>query len=252
MHTASLVLEFFDQLYGKLRLPVIFFVDRGRLMRDNTVFFELAEISAGSLHEHDLLSFFKQFRHLFEHGWQSGALPHQETLFTTGEAREFPVRLQYTLVAGPDGAPAGCLAFVLDLRELSALRERVDMLSSAGRPQTQTPDGLATEKRRLERDLTEIRSVLENVLESCGDGIFAVNGNGQITLANEALGAMLGKSRRDIEGLHVYELGPMAGEYELLSGEPVVLDRSYAQYQRGQLEKMQELVDGKGGKIEGW
>ena len=38
---------------------------------------------------------------------------------------------------------------------------------------------------------------------------------------------------------------------ELAGGAPVVLDRSYSHYQRVQMEKMQELVDGPGGTIEG-
>ncbi len=252
IHTASPVIEIFDELYGKLRLPAIFFDVHGRLLKANTAFCELAEIPPDSLHDWTMTFFFRVLSALFEHGWQSGVLPHQETMFTTMQACEFPVRLQYAPVNGPDGDLAGGLAFVLDMRELNRLRERVDMFESAGGLQAQTPNGLATEKRRLERDLTQTRSVLENVLESCGDGIFAVNSNGQITLANESFGVMLGKSRQEIEGLHVYELGPMDGEYELVGGEPVVLDRSYAVYQRGQLEKMQELVDGKGGKIEGW
>ena len=252
MLTGNPVAQNFNELYGRLRLPVIIFDMRGVLLNANAAFCELAEVTDGSLENYNLLSFFKQLKSLFERGWQTGALPHQETLFTTSQAREFPVRLHYTLVTCADGTIAGCLAFVLDMRELSGLRERLEKLCSADGLPAQTPDGLVTEKRRLERDLTETRSVLENVLESCGDGIFAVNSNGQITLANEAFGAMLGKSRQEIEGLHVYELGPMAGEYELVGGEPVVLDRSYAHYQRGQLEKMQELVDGKGGKIEGW
>ena len=252
MNTYSSIETTFNELYGRLRLPVILFDVHGSLLKVNAAFCELAEISYGSLQKQDMLSFFKPLKSLFERGWQSGVLPHQETMFTTAQACEFPVRLQYAPVNGSDGALAGGLAFVLDMRELNGLRERVEMLSSAGGLQPQMPDGLATEKRRLERDLTETRSVLENVLESCGDGIFAVNSNGLITLANESFGAMLGKSRKEIEGLHVYELGPMDGDYELVSGETVVLDRSYAEYQRGQLEKMQELVDGKGGKIEGW
>jgi len=252
MNTYSSIEATFNELYGRLKLPVMLFDMHGRLLKANAAFCELAEISSDSMQSQGVTAFFKHLGPMFEHGWQSGVLPHQETMFTTAQACEFPVRLQYAHVTGSDGALAGGLAFVLDMRELNGLRERVDMLSSAGALQAQTPDGLATEKRRLEQDLTKTRSVLENVLESCGDGIFAVNINGQITLANESFGAMLGKSRQDIVGSYVYELGPMDGEYELVGGEPVVLDASYAHYQRCQLEKLQELVDGKGGKIEGW
>ena len=140
MLTGSPVAQNFNELYGRLRLPVILFDMCGVLLNANAAFCELAEVLDGSLENQNLLSFFKQLKSLFERGWQSGALPHQETLFTTSQACEFPVRLHYTLVAGPDGTIAGCLAFVLDMRELNGLRERLEKLCSAGGLQAQTPE----------------------------------------------------------------------------------------------------------------
>ena len=59
IHTASPVIEIFDELYGKLRLPAIFFDVHGRLLKANTAFCELAEISPDSLHDKTMTFFFR-------------------------------------------------------------------------------------------------------------------------------------------------------------------------------------------------
>ena len=57
------------------------------------------------------------------------------------------------------------------------------------------PDIDLQERKKLEQDIKEAKEFLENVIESCGDGIFIVDGSARITRVNESFASMLGKTK---------------------------------------------------------
>ena len=90
------------------------------------------------------------------------------------------------------------------------------------------------------------------MIESCGDGILLVDLGGTIRRVNESFAAMLGMKPEELVGKKSYELGPMLGEFVSTTGEHMVLDQSYCDYQTGRIEALQEMLDRGRGILDGW
>lgn len=90
---------------------------------------------------------------------------------------------------------------------------------------------LQEQEMTLRTGMWEARQNLEYVLNNSGDGIFVCSSGGYITLANEALAAILGRERDAMPGLHIMELGPVAGMYTSATGEEIIIDEAYLQEQ---------------------
>jgi PAS domain S-box-containing protein len=261
MNTFSSVKETFDELYGRLSLPVVLFDEKARLMRANQSFLDLAKASLDDLKTHSLEFFFKDLKTPFERESILKAAPRYYIIeLTDTEGNKMPVRLHYTRLKKEDGAYEGGLGFITDLRhliEMRAAQEKIKELTLENevckeKLGEEKPDKILHEKARLEKDLTETKKFLENVLESCGDGLFSVENTGKIALVNESFASTLGKKKEEIVGTMAYEVGPLMGTFRSTTGETITLDQSYSDYQTNQLEKLQELRDGYGGKIEHW
>jgi len=109
-----------------------------------------------------------------------------------------------------------------------------------------------SEQAGLECDLSAMRSLVEGLLESCGDGILLVDSDGTIRQANESFAAMLGMRPEDLAGKKSYDLGPLLGEFVSTTGEQVILDQSYCDYQTERIEQLQNMLDSGRGIIDGW
>jgi len=94
-----------------------------------------------------------------------------------------------------------------------------------------------TERRKAEKEIKEAKEFLENILESCGDGIFIVDGSARITRVNESFVTMLGKTKQELEGAYIYELGPSVGTFRSTTGEMIALDQAYHSYSLSLHEK---------------
>ena len=261
MNTYSNVKEIFDELYGRLSLPVVLFDEKARLINANQSFLDLAKASLDDLKTHSMEFFFKDLKTPFERESILKAAPRYYIIdLTDTEGNKMPVRLHYTRLKKEDGVYEGGLGFITDLRhliEMRAAQEKIKTLTLENEVYKEQlggekPDKVLHEKVRLEKDLTETKNFLENVLESCGDGMFSVENTGKIALVNDSFATMLGKKKEEVVGTMAYEVGPLMGTFPSTTGETITLDQSYSDYQTSQLEKLQELRDGKGGMIENW
>jgi DNA-binding NtrC family response regulator/signal transduction histidine kinase len=103
-----------------------------------------------------------------------------------------------------------------------------------------------------ERELPVLRSIIDGLFESCPDGILLVDTDGTITRVTTSFAGMLGMRPENLTGKKTYELGPLVGEFIATTGEQVVLDQSYCDYQNGRIEQMQALLDSGRGCMDGW
>jgi len=253
MNVFEQVNQLFDELFGPLRCAVFLFDDRGRLVKANRSFLKLAKAGPDDVTDMTISSF------LPIGGFDMrviDVLPEQQvTRITCPDGTVVPVGINYRKLKADDEPFAGALALIRDLREINTVKDEMKQLTivnEALRDQLsgQEPDKNLLERRQLEQDVRAAKSYLEHVIESCGDGIVIVDGNGFITGVNQSFAGMLGKAKEEIIGQLTYELGPMAGTYHATTGESVVLDQSYTDYN---VEKMQQFTKPEeGGKIENW
>lgn len=241
--------DLFDELYGTLPLPVFLFDGTTRVVKANTAFLELARISPSDLMSYRISDLFR-----FLHTARFPVPPHYFTKLRTPDGQEIPVELNHVKFSGDDERSQGCAVFLTDLRETFDLRERISratleietlklQLSGGG------SDSALEERVRLEQQLKAEKAFLENVIESCGDGIFILDSRGTIIRANEAFAKIVGRDKREISG-KLYELGPAQGTFIATTGQTVVLDQSYQDYTYRQMERFLRLGDGE--KIENW
>ena len=86
---------------------------------------------------------------------------------------------------------------------------------------------LTEEVKKAEREIEEAKDFLEDVIESCGDGIYITDNDGRVTRANAAFAAMLGRQKDEVEGAFIHEMMPELDTYPTTTGETVTIDESY-------------------------
>jgi len=126
------------------------------------------------------------------------------------------------------------------------------MPAQAGTHMAQPGGQTIPEAITQERELHILRSIVDGLFESCREGIVLVDPDGTIRRVNASFAGMLGLRPEQLNGKKSYELGPLLGEFTATTGEQVVLDQSYCDYQNGRIEQMQALLDSGRGCIEGW
>jgi len=249
-HSFTTVCTSFDEVYGRLPMPVFLFDSTTQIIKANKAFCDLAQVSSEKLSEYSIADFFA-----FLHTSRFPVPDHYVTELKTTDGRKIPVELNHTKFFAEDKTAQGCLVFLADLRELQTLKDDLQQVTTqrdalevqlAG----DAPDSALRERLQLEQQIKEEKTFLENVLESCGDGIFITDGRGIITRVNESFAKILGKDKTSIIGKKLYDLGPSAGTYPSTTGETVVIDHSYQEYTYSHMEKLLALDSG--GKLENW
>lgn len=249
MPAFKIITDMFDEVYGSLPVPVFLFDDQARMVKANKAFLDLAKVWPDGLPQLSISDFFnvvKTFR-----------FPVPDRYITELKRMDgsaVPVELNYTKFQGGDDEAQGCLVFLNELSEVHALKQSLRQaviekesleLQLAG----ETPDSSLHERIRLQEQVREEKAFLENIIESCGDGIIIIDGKGVITRANESFARIIGRTKGEISG-NLYDLGPITGTFLCTTGETVTLDESYREYTYSQVEKFISLEDG--GKIENW
>ena len=254
----SKILEHFEHLYDHLPVPILVF-DMHRIVRKaNNAFCRLAEQDPAEATGRSINDSFEQLTRFFQQEQFLRLLPeHFQTDLSRANAEPIPVRLHYCAAHDPEGSVCGALVVITDLRETVQAARELQALTLENQSYRESasgklPEEIMTEKVRLERELNGLRSVVEGVIESCGDGILLVDLGGTIRQVNESFAAMLGMSPEELVGKKSYELGPLLGEFVSTTGEHIVLDQSYCDYQTGRIEALQDMLDSGQGIINGW
>ncbi len=254
MDIIKIVQESFDELYGPLTTPVFLFDKNGNLTNANHSFSALTGARLEEIQSFSILSFLVKV--LKDSTWNLKALPDKHfTEITNVSGQEIPVEANYIKFKEREGQFAGGLGFITDLQKIHATEARLkevtielealkDQLAGEG------PDRALRHRKKLEQEVKKANEFLENVLESCGDGIVITDGTGLITRVNKFFANMLGKKRKEVEGLYVYELTPSTGSFLSTTGETVELDQSYKDAQVGPMIKIFE--SGEEAHIENW
>ena len=234
----SKILLNFDHLYDQLPIPILVLDASRNVRKANSAFCRLTEQDLNMAVGRSAEDYFKKLAHFFQQEHFLSLLPeHTRTDLNRANAEPIPVLLNYCAAADPDGPACGALVLITDLSE-SAVNK--------------LPEKIVSKKTQLEHDLNGMRSVFEGVLESCGDGILLVDLGGTISQVNKSFAAMLGMQPKELIGKKSYELGPLLGEFISTTGEHVVLDQSYCDYQTERIETLQEILDSGQGSMDNW
>ncbi len=253
MNVRTAIDELFEGVFGNLQVPVVLFDARGAIVQANRAFCALAGQGREGGEPATVFSYFRVFKQGVD---LLKILPEsQVTELETAGGESIPVAVHYTRLDAGEGQGGAALAFIADLRELHAAKSAlknitIDYEALRDQHAGELPDSTIREQKKLEEDVREAKEFLEYVVESCGDGIVIVDSSGRITRVNESLVEMLGKPREDLEGLLMYELGPVEGTYTSTTGSSVTLDKAYADYQFSKVEEFTRPHPS--GKIENW
>lgn len=249
MNEFKVLLETFDKIYGLLPIPIFMFDEKALLVKANQAFLDLSRANAAELQSFSVSSFFKVLK-----TYRFPVPARYVTELTSLSGEVIPVELNYTKFSGTDDCAKGCIVFLTDLRETHKLKEQINQLAIEKdvlkiQLEGEDLDRSLLEIIKLEQQLKNEKAFLENVLESCGDGIIIFDGKGTITRVNEAFTRIVGKDKKEITGTFT-SLGPTEGTFKSTTGEMITLDQAYREYTYRQVEKFIKLRDGE--KIENW
>ena len=249
MQAFKAIKDTFDEVYGSLPVPVFLFDGQAQMVKANRAFLELSKADADRLPQLSISDFFNVLK-----TFRFPVPDRYVTELMSSDGKAIPVALNYTKFQGDDEESQGCLVFLNDLQEIHSLKQSLQQAAIEKEAlelqlKGETPDNSLKERIKLEQQVKEEKACLENVIESCGDGIIIFAGKGTIARVNEDFAKTIGKQKQDIFG-NLYDLGPMTGTFLCTTGETVTLDESYLNYTYGQVEKFISLEDG--GKIENW
>jgi signal transduction histidine kinase len=257
MSTFQMVQEIFYELYGQLGTPAILFDGKGEFIRVNQAFLDLAKAKQSDLKNHFIFSFFQDISEEISRKWGIKFFPERQiTNITDLENNITPVLFFYKKFLKEDNTYEGGLGFVTDISDLDKANRTIKELTLENETlkaelTLDTGDTDIKEKKRLEQEVRETKEFLENIIESCGDGILIVDNNGEIIHTNGSLSRILNKNRQAIKGIKLYELGPLyEGTYTSTTGEVIVITHHYRQDQAGMLAKFFDLNPGE--KLENW
>jgi len=101
-------------------------------------------------------------------------------------------------------------------------------------------------------EFCELLDHFKNIYEPLPVPLCLIDANGTIQRVNTSFAAMLGMQSAKLTGKKSYELGPLLGEFVSTTGEHVILDQSYCDYQTERIEQLQDMLDTDQGILEGW
>ena len=254
MNTFKMVKETFDELYGPLPIPIFLFDEKTRLVNANQSFLDLARIDKHMIPTLTISFFLKDPGKCFDGNMVFKSVPQRKmTNLIRSDGEAIPIEHNHKKLKGEDGSFKGCLVFIADLLEVTSSKKelkklKVDLEILKEELVGETSDKLIKERKKLEQEVKETKEFLENVVESCGDGIVIIDSAARIIRVNKSFAKILGKEKEEITGQMIYEIGPTQGTFKLTADETINLDESFQIYLSEQLEK---LLDLKGcGKIE--
>ncbi len=257
MDTVKQIVDNFDTTYRETSLPVVLFDDDAKILKANQAFLDLAKASSDDQRSLAITSFLKDLCPAFSNRIIMDGLPDHNTSFTNLEGKTIPTHIYYSKLTGKTGRHNTALGFIIDLTNMHRAIDQIHELIFENRKLKEqqagkTENTVLSEKLNLEKSLVDTRIFVDSLLDSCGDGIIAINNNGRITQANDSFAKMLGKKKEQITGKFAYELGVWEGCHKSTTGETIVLDQQYVDYQIKMVGKIQKLLDGFGDKIENW
>ncbi len=258
MNTLTSAKESFDILYENFSIPVVLFDSSAKLIKVNKSFTDLTGTGKEDIKIRSLFFFFNNLKTSFEQGWYLKAIPENyETTLMNIEGETIPIRMHFIKLEKGKEAHEGVLGFISDLKPTITAQRRIEELDLENQTYKEHLSGkevdqILHEKIALSKELAEAKDFLQNILDSCGDGIYSIGSNGKIALVNESFAAMLGRKKEELIGTFAYEMGPMSGTFRSTAGDTILLDHSYSDYQADQLKKMRDLIARGGGKIENW
>jgi len=257
MDTVKYIIDNFESIYKETSLPVVLFDDKAKILKANQAFLDLAGASADDIKSLVMTSFFKDLCPAFSRGLIMEGLPDRTTTFSNLEGRIISVHIYYSRLTSKTGNHDTALGFIINSTDIhnaiKQIRELVIENKKLKEQQTgKTEDTVLSEKVNLEKSLIDARIFVDSLLESCGDGIFTMNNEGRVIQANESFAKMLGKDIKQIIGKFAYELGVWSGSHKSTTGETIVLDQSYNDYQIEMAGKIQKMTEGIGDKVENW
>jgi PAS domain S-box-containing protein len=253
MNTFEMAKETFDELFGALTISVFLFDKDGGLINANQSFLDLTGISLEDVTTLSVMSFLKK---VFKERWSfRGLINKHVTEITDISGRSFSVGVNYKKLKIDDESYGGGLGFIADLREVNASREKVKKITieyEALKEQLagEAPDIDLQKRKKLEQDVKEANEFLENVLESCGDGIVIMDATAKIIRSNKFFADMLGKKRDEVEDRYIYELVPPMDTFKSTTGETIKLDQAYTDNQMN--HAMRFFQTGEDVQIENW
>ena len=162
MDTFKYAKETFDELYGRLSMPVILFDEKARLIKANQSFLDLTKASPDDLQTHSMISFFKGLKTPFDQGTILKVIPEYiEIELTDIDGNSTSVGLIHTKLKKGDGPYETGLGFINDLRKMNLAQEKIKELTLENEAYKEQLSGkkldkVLDEKVRLEKDLLEI------------------------------------------------------------------------------------------------
>ncbi len=101
-----------------------------------------------------------------------------------------------------------------------------------------------TQRRKAEKEITETRDFLNNIIESSLDPILIGDNRGYITRVNKAFIQLFGFEQEELIGKHMAELvPPQAGIYESTAGTSIILTDRFCDRVFEQMKKLMERGD---------
>jgi transcriptional regulator with PAS, ATPase and Fis domain len=102
-----------------------------------------------------------------------------------------PVIINYKNLGKRSDSYDGGIGFVTDLTEVNSLQTKIKKLvieneTLKERLIDEMPDAALEERKHLEQEVKESHEYLENIVESCGDGICIVDSDGKIDQVNRS------------------------------------------------------------------
>lgn len=249
--------SFFNTFFGGFPIPVFLCENKQKMVNANQKFLDLIGRTVDELPILSLDDFLKNpLRFLSGDPVFNDLNDRYLNELICSNEKTIPVALCSVRLERAEGEDFGYLFYVIDLSAEADLKEKNLSLAIKNKVLQEQAGNLASaaerdDRKGLEHDLVRTNVFLENVIESCGDGIFLLDGRGIVSRTNRAFCAVLGKSQAEIVGRPITELGPVSkGTFEATTGETITLDQEYLDYTSDQLARCMNLEDHE--TIENW
>jgi PAS domain S-box-containing protein len=95
--------------------------------------------------------------------------------------------------------------------------------------------------KKTEKELTDARDFLSNILESSLDAVVVTDDKGYIVRANKAFLHLVACKKKEVVGKHMSEFAPMQeGTYKSVTGELIEIDKRYSDHIQSTMSRFAE------------